>query len=152
MGDLLEIVDVKTDQPNVQLSEHIKPDSIDLKQLINRLNYINFQDGTLTSVFHHKNYNRSISLDTKPKACIDSQLSCLWPVQNKNQNDIRNYNLTKIYIDDGIRTIVINPNHVKFKQEGFTVHLPEVNILKPPRKTRRFSVIKTIVQMIQNGV
>ncbi len=151
MGDLLEIVDVKTDQPNVQLSEHIKPDSIDLKQLINRLNYINFQDGTLTSVFHHKNYNRSISLDTKPKACIDSQLSCLWPVQNKNQNDIRNYNLTKIYIDDGIRTIVINPEHVNYEQEGFTIDLPEINILKPPRRTRRSSVIKTNVQMIQNG-
>ncbi|MCK5675054.1 MAG: hypothetical protein KAH95_16860, partial [Spirochaetales bacterium] len=151
MGDLLEIVDSKTDQHNVQLSEHVKPDSIDLKQLINRLNYINFQDGTLTSVFQHKNYNRSISLDTKPKACIDKKLSCLWPVQNKNEKDIRNYNLTKIYIDDGIRTIVINPEHVNYVQEGFTIDLPEINILKPPRRTRRFSVIKTNVQMIQNG-
>ncbi|MCK5153212.1 MAG: hypothetical protein KAQ93_02545, partial [Spirochaetales bacterium] len=68
------------------------------------------------------------------------------------QEEIKNYNLTKIYIDDGIRTIVINPEQVNFEREGFTVHLPEVNILKPPRKTRRFSVIKTIVQMIQNGV
>jgi c-di-GMP-binding flagellar brake protein YcgR len=152
MGDLLEIVDEKNEQPDVQLSEHIKPDSIDLKQLINRLNYINFKDGTLTSVFHHKYYNRSISLDTRPEACMGNELSCLWPDRDNLQEEIKNYNLTKIYIDDGIRTIVINPEQVNFEQKGFTVHLPEVNILKPPRKTRRFSVIKTIVQMIQNGV
>ncbi len=151
MGDLLEIVDVKTDQPDVQLSESIKPESIDLKQLINRLNYINFQDGTLTSVFHHKNYNRSISLNMKPKACIDSHLSCYWPDLDKNIKEISNYNLKKIYIDDGIRTIVINPEHVNYEQEGFTIDLPEVNILKPPRKTRRFPVININVQMIQNG-
>ena len=152
MGDLLEVVDEKTDQPDVQLSELKKPDSIDLKQLINRINYINFQDGTLTSVFHHKNYKRSISLNTKPRACMDNELSCLWPDRDNLQEDIKNYNLTKIYIDDGIRTIVINPEHVNFKQEGFTVQLPEINILKPPRKTRRHSVVKINVQMIQNGV
>lgn len=152
MGDLLEIVDDKADQSDVQVSEKKKPESIDLKQLINRLNYINFQGGTLTSVFHHKNYNRSVSLDTKPMACVDNELSCLWPDRDNLQEEIKNYNLSEIYIDDGIRTIVINPEHVNFKQEGFTVHLPEVNILKPPRKTRRFPVIKTSVQMIQNGV
>ena len=151
MGDLLEIVDVKTDKENVPLSENKKSDSVDLKQLINRLNYINFQDGTLTSVFHHKNYNRSISLNMKPKACIDSQLSCFWPDHNMDKKEISNYNLEKIYIDDGISTIVINPEHVNYEQEGFTLELPEVNILKPPRRTRRSTVIKTNVQMIQNG-
>ncbi|RLD30837.1 MAG: hypothetical protein DRI73_09845, partial [Bacteroidetes bacterium] len=151
MGDLLEIVDVKIDQVNAKLTEHKKSDSIDLKQLINRLNYINFQDGTLTSVFQHKNYNRSISLNTKPKACIDSQLSCFWSDQEKNNKEISNYNLKKIYIDDGIRTIVINPENVNYEDEGFTIDLPEVNILKPPRRTRRFPVFKINVQMIQNG-
>jgi len=152
VGDLLEIVDVKIDQVNAKLTEHKKSDSIDLKQLINRLNYINFQDGTLTSVFQHKNYNRSISLNTKPKACIDSQLSCFWSDQEKNNKEISNYNLKKIYIDDGIRTIVINPENVNYEDEGFTIDLPEVNILKPPRRTRRFPVFKINVQMIQNGV
>ena len=152
MGDLLEIVDDKADQSDVQLKEQNKPESINLKQLINRLNYINFQGGTLTSVFHHKNYNRSISLDTKPRACMDNELSCLWPDQDNLREEIKNYNLSEIYIDDGIRTIVISPEHVKFEQKGFTVHLPEINILKPSRKTRRHSVVKTHVQMIQNGV
>jgi len=152
MGDLLEIVNEKTDQPDVQLSEIKKSDSIDLKQLINRINYINFQDGTITSVFHHKNYNRSISLNTKPKACMDNKLACLWPDRDNLQEDIKNYNLIKIYIDDGIRTIVINPEHINMEQEGFTVQLPEINILKPSRKIRRHPVEKTKVQMIQNGV
>jgi len=152
MGDLLEIVDKKDDQVDVQLREQKKPESINLTQLVNRLNYINFNGGTLTSVFHHKNYNRSISLNTRPKACMNNELTCLWPDRENLQEEIKKYDLSEIYIDDGIRTIVINPEHVNFEQDGFTVHLPEVNILKPPRKTRRYPVVKTRVQMIQNGV
>ncbi len=152
MGDLLEIVEKKTDQSNLQSSKQKKLETIDLKQLINRLNYVNFQDGTLTSVFHHKNYNRSISLDIKPVACKDNELSCLWPDYDNLQIELKNYDLTEIYIDDGISTIVISPENVNFKQEGFTVQLPEVNILKPARKSRRYSGGNTQVQMIQNSV
>jgi len=152
MGDLLEIIDSKTDQPEIELKRNNQHNSIDLNQLINRLNYINFQDGTLTSVFHHKNYNRSISLNMKPKACIDSQLSCLWPERADLQEEIKNYNLKEIYIDDGINTIVINPEDVNLEQEGFTIHLPDINEFKPSRKTRRLCAKNTQVQMVQNGV
>ena len=152
MGDLLEIVDNKAEKPEVKTGQQKKIESIDLKQLINRLNYINFQDGTLSSVFSHKNYNRTISIDMKPKACLDSQLSCFWPDPDMNYKETSNYNLKKIYIDDGIRTIVINPENVSYEPEGFTIDLPEVNILKPSRKTRRHSVKGIQAQLIQNGV
>ncbi len=152
MGDLLEIVDEKTDQSDRQIKEQEKTESINLEQLINRVNYINFQDGTLTSVFQHKNYKRSLSLNTKPRACMNNELFCFWPDRDNLQEEIKNYKLTNIYIDDGIRTIVINPEHINFEQEGFTVILPEINILKPSRNIRRHPVEKTRVQMIQNGV
>jgi hypothetical protein len=152
MGDLLEIVDEKNDQPEVHLKEHKKPDTINLQQLVNRLNYINFQDGTLTSVFNHKNYKRSISINMKPKACLDNILSCLWPDGDNLQKEIMKYNLSKIYIDDGINTVVINPDNVNFEKEGFSLELPEINILKQPRKIRRHNVSGIQVQMIQNGI
>ncbi|MDA3941566.1 MAG: PilZ domain-containing protein [Spirochaetia bacterium] len=152
MGDLLEIADIKTDQPKIQTLEYKKPDSIDLEQLINKLNYINFQGGSLTSVFRHKNYNRSISLDTKPGVCMGSDLSCFWPDRDNLQEEIRNYRLLKIYIDDGISTVVVNPEDVNLDHEGFTVQLPEKNVLKPSRKTRRHSVESIQAQLIQNGV
>ncbi|MCK5673573.1 MAG: hypothetical protein KAH95_09360 [Spirochaetales bacterium] len=152
MGDLLEIVDEKSDQTDVQLSVQDRPDSINLKQLINIINYINFKEGTLTSVFHHKNYNRTLSLNIKPKACMDKKLSCLWSDQDNLQEEIKNYNLTDIFIDDGINTIVIKPESVNLRDTGFTVDLPEINILKSPRKIRRHQTLKIHVQLIQNGV
>lgn len=152
MGDLLEIVDVKADQPDVQLNKNIKPDSIDLKQLINRLNYINFQSGSLTSIFQHKKFKRYISLKTKPKACIDSELSCFWPDREDLQKEIQDYTLSKIYIDDGISTVVINPENVALEEKGFSFNLPEINILKPARQARRYAVERIQVQLIQNGI
>lgn len=152
MGDLLEIVDVKTDQSDVQLSKKTKSNSINLKQLINKINYINFQEGTITSVFSHKIYKHSISLNTKPRACIDRELSCFWPERDNLQEEIKNYELSEIFIDDGISTIIINPEHINLEKEGFTVQLPEINILKPSRKIRRHKVKNIHVQLIQNGV
>lgn len=152
MNDLLEIVDEKNIQPDVQLSGQIKTKSINQKQLINLVNYINFQGGTLTSIFQHKNYKRFISLFTKPEACIDSELSCLWPESDNLQEEIKDYTLSKIFVDDGISTIIINPENVFLKEEGFTFNLPEINILKPTRQARRHNVERVQAQLMQNGV
>jgi hypothetical protein len=152
MGDLLEIVDVKTDQPEIRQSRQTKSNSINLKQLINKINYINFQEGTISSVFTHKNYNHSISLNTKPRACLDNELSCFWPDKDSLQDEIKNFELSEIIIDDGISTIIINPEHINLEKEGFTVQLSEINILKPARKIKRHKVKNIHAQLIQNGI
>ncbi len=151
MGDLLEVVDEKNNQSHIKTGKISKSESINLKQLIDRINYINFQDGTLTSVFQHKNYNRTVSLAVKPKACMDTKLFCYWPDHVNLQKDIENYNLVNLFIDDGINTAIIEPESVDYQDTGFTIDLPEINSLKQPRKTRRHQAIKIDAQLIQNG-
>ena len=152
MGDLLEIVDGKAELIDVQLMKSNKSESIKLKQLINKINYINFQGGTVNSVFRHKNYNRSILLDAKPSSCTNNKVSCFLPDLHKLQEKIENYDLVKIYINDGMNSIVINPENVKLRKDRIFFTLPEINLLKPPRKIKRHRAENINAQLIQNGM
>jgi hypothetical protein len=49
-----------------------------LKQLINKLNHLNFQDLHITAVFQHTKYPRSLSIAAFPMPCQDELLSCRW--------------------------------------------------------------------------
>lgn len=71
--DLLRVfqqVIVATDAVNKKLLK--KP------HLINKLNFINFQDGDVLLKFRHTKYDRSLTLLAKPQPCSGNQLDCRW--------------------------------------------------------------------------
>ena len=43
-------------------------------QLINKLNFINFQDSTLLINFKHRNYHTRLTLLARPHPCLDHRL------------------------------------------------------------------------------
>ena len=48
------------------------------KHLINKLNYINFQDDTVLVNFKHLKYDRTVSHRAKPQPCLGEELKCFW--------------------------------------------------------------------------
>jgi hypothetical protein len=47
------------------------PKNLSLKQLINTINHINFQDLNITVVFQHNKYQRVLNLQAYPLPCQD---------------------------------------------------------------------------------
>ena len=52
--------------------------NVSKKQLINRLNYINFQNDTVLLKLKHRRFEHSISLPAKTRPCNNDQLDCIW--------------------------------------------------------------------------
>ena len=52
-------------------------------QLINKLNFVNFQDGTILINLKHGQYDKEISLKATPQPCNSDLVECLW-VDDKN--------------------------------------------------------------------
>ena len=46
--------------------------------LVDKLNFINFQESTVLVNFKHPKYDRIISLPAKPQPCIEDTLICCW--------------------------------------------------------------------------
>lgn len=52
--------------------------SVTRRQLVNKLNFINFQDESIIAHFRHTKYDSSLSLKLKPLPCAGEQLDCRW--------------------------------------------------------------------------
>jgi hypothetical protein len=129
-----------------------KPKSIGLKQLINKINYLNFFDRSLYVIFRHNQYHRELSLKAKPQPCQDNQLTCHW------QNDADgithhtdSFRFEKILVPDGERFIVAEPEILEIDGQTIRLLLPDACNADDSRCTRRYPCRDINVYVTQNG-
>lgn len=60
-------------------------------RLINKLNFINFQDGTVLINFSHLKYDKVISLKASPQPCMGDFVDCLWSEANYTSHINQSY-------------------------------------------------------------
>ncbi len=125
--------------------------TIDRKGLVNRFNYLNFQDQEIISVFKHRKYERSLFISVKPGPCRGSELFCSWADSPPKDYIPGEYTFDHLQIDDGVRTITVSPESYTLANDGFSFDLPETGIELAARRIKRHPCRDVRVQMIQNG-
>lgn len=124
---------------------------INKKQLINYLNYINFQDSTILLTFKHHKYNKTITFNTKPQPCMKDTLECLWTKSDVN-NKLASYQFQYLLLSDGLRLIMAKADVEHIGEEGIGFSIPETCYEVGSRKTRRHSCENVPAEIIQNGI
>jgi len=71
------------------------------KHIVNRLNFINFQDGTVLVNFKHLQYGHTISHRAKPQPCLGEELTCLWTEPDKISQRLSSYKFQEIVVPTG---------------------------------------------------
>lgn len=135
-------------------SQFEKPDSaikVGKTQLINKLNYINFQDGTVLINFNHLKYDKTITLKATPQPCMGDLVDCLWLEGEYIPHIIQNYQFKNILITNGQKLLKVEPEVIRIDAEGISVLLPESCREISSRKTRRYPCEGISVQLIQNS-
>ena len=135
-------------------SQFEKPDSarkIGKTQLINKLNYINFQDGTVLINFNHLKYDKTITLQATPQPCMGDLVDCLWLEGEYIPRIIQNYRFKNILITNGQKLLKVEPEVIRIDAEGISVLLPESCREISSRRTRRYPCEGISVQLIQNS-
>ena len=84
--------------------------TISQKYLVNKLNYLNFQDGTILINLKHTKYNRVISLNAKPQPCIGDQLDCLWTEIAEIHQELKSYEFENFFITYGRKSLLVKFN------------------------------------------
>jgi len=145
-----------------KILQFVKPDSnlpfrqdnerqINRQKLINRLNYVNFQDGTILINFRHKKYFQNISLEAKPQPCEDDTLHCNWVDSTDIERKIRSCTFENFFVVDGHKLVVVEPTVLKVDATGITLRLPETGRELSYRKMRRHPCRDIAVQLSQNS-
>jgi hypothetical protein len=134
-----------------ELEKTDKARRIGKNHLINKLNYINFQDGTILINFSHRKYNKTITLKAKPQPCMGDLVDCLWLNSDKNAHIIQTYEFKNILIANGQRLLEVEPEVVRIDDQGISVLLPDSCQEISSRKTQRYPCRGISVQFIQNS-
>ncbi len=124
---------------------------INKTRLINILNYINFQDGTILINLKHFKFNHIISLKAKPLPCSGDEVECLWAEPARPFQALYPYQFKEILVPDGGKLLLIEPNWTSINKKGISVRLPEACIDVSSRKVRRCLCGGIKVQLIQNS-
>ena len=128
-----------------------KGKEIHKKHLINKLNYINFQDGAVLVKFKHFKYDHTVSHRAKPQPCLGEELKCLWIETDKISQLLSSYKFQEVVIPNGKKIILVKSDEINIDDAGIRLVLPDKCWEVSPRKMRRHSCKGIKVQLIQNS-
>jgi hypothetical protein len=130
---------------------HDNEREISQNKLINRLNFLNFQDGSLLVNFRHAKYTHSVSLEAKPLPCQDENLECTWVDATDLLQKIKSSNFENIFVIDGQKLVVVTPTVVELNDRGVIFRLPTTARELSYRKVRRHLCSTVSAKLMQNS-
>jgi len=133
-------------------SQLVEEKKVSKKQLINILNYTNFQDGTVLINLKHQKYNSIVSLQAKPQPCLDDRLDCIWVDTSGLQQKLKYYEFLHILVTDGQKMIMVKPDLKRMSEKGTSCYLPDISYEVSSRKVKRHHCKGINVEFIQNAV
>ena len=140
-------------RPDADKESFVHQKEVRKQSLINRLNYVNFQDDTILVTFRHTIHHHRISLKVKPQPCLGEELACTWPKSEKGKlSRLKSYTFEDIKILNGRLMTVIKPVDFHISEKGIHVLLPETGKEVSSRKTKRYACNGISAQLIQHGV
>ena len=141
----------QANQQSSQASINENGKLLNKEYLINKLNFTNFQDGTILINFKHNKYDLSISFHARPKPCLGNQLDCLWVEPNEINEKLHSYQFNNFFVIDGAKLLSVTPEVSGMSDEGISFTLPEECYEISSRKVTRHSCEGINVQLIQNS-
>ena len=118
--------------------------------LINKLNYINFQNNTIQVVLTHQRFDQTSILSASPLPCHDERLECHWAEPEKIEPYLENYQFSALFINDGRHALEVLPKPIRLDAAGLVVELPEQCREVANRRETRYACDRIPIHVIQN--
>ena len=120
--------------------------------LINKLNFINFQNGCVQVLLRHRRFERSMHCEARPLPCSGKRLTCEWVNPEQMARIFDSYTFDVFYVEDGPNALMVEPRLVRIDTDGFEVELPKRCCEIANRRETRFRCSQIPVQVIQNSM
>ncbi len=119
--------------------------------LINKLNFVNFQDDIVLINLKHSHYDKAISIKATPQPCNSDLVECLWVDDKKIIKIIQSYEFQDLIIPNGQKLLQVIPELLKIDEKGISLLLPENGTEFTYRKVKRYACRGISAQLIQSS-
>jgi hypothetical protein len=120
--------------------------------LINKLNFLNFQNGTIHVNFEHARYDRSVSCKARPLPCSGDILECVWEEPDSVRHILDSYRFVSFFVADGPNALLVKPRMNWMDAKGIRFELPDKCVEVCNRRQGRHACDDIPVQLIQNSM
>lgn len=111
---------------------------MDQRQLVNRLNRLNFKQDPLFVHLRHRLHDNALIRLAIPQPCLDEELECRWLDPDESDDArLKGYELERMVLTDGQKVIQFEPRLVAITGRHLTVRLPDSCQESLPRAVRR---------------
>jgi hypothetical protein len=125
--------------------------SVSKSHLVNRLNYINFQDQTIMVHLQHLCYDSSIFLRARPLPCAGEHLDCVWAEIPGLRQLLKTYRFEYLLIPDGKKYLLVNSELLAMDEKGISLILPAVSREFQARNIKRHPAVGISAELMQHG-
>lgn len=144
---LAKVVELRPQTPPSPPKER----EISQKRLVNKLNFINFQDGTILINLRHTRFNRTLTLQARPHPCLGSRLECTWSRPSNIARTLQSHVFEDILIPDQLAPWRVVPEVLTMDEQGVTFLLPGSGNQIGTRRVRRKECNDIAVDLFQNS-
>jgi len=138
---------------NIKLGYHLRAlKNVKKNRLINALNYINFEDGSIFLSFRHLKYDNIITVKAKPQPCAGKTLFCSWDDPSVSIERLKSYKFEYFNRNDGQKLLLVDTEPESITREGVTFELPDICYEFNSRISNRFLCDDIRVIITQNGL
>ncbi len=124
---------------------------ITLDHLINRLNFVNFQDGRIQLHFSNRDSGRSRLIPAFPLPCSGPELECVWSGEPDGACLGQTHELKCILVPHGEKFIQAAPEVIEIHPDGCRLALPEISREISHRRIERQRCQNITVHLVQNS-
>ena len=121
------------------------------EQLVNRLNFINFQDDIIHAHFTHREYGRTLLVVAAPEPCLEKILKLRWLSETDVGSLLKTHLLDFILVPRGQKFIKSVPEVLAIDAKGACLALPEISREISHRKVERQRCRDISVYVLQNS-
>ncbi len=119
--------------------------------LVNRLNFVNFQEGHIQVILSHRQYHQGLFLPAFPQPCSGFELSCLWAEVTDEPVLLQTHELKYILVPRGEKFIQSIPQVIELNPKGCCLKLPDISREFSRRRVERQPCRGIAVHLVQQG-
>lgn len=120
--------------------------------LMNRLNFINFSEGTIFATFRHLEHGDLLSCQAFPLPCDDEMLDCRWMPPGLSPEQLKGYGCDGILVSDGHSHVTAKVDVVKLDAENVRFRITGSGYEKSIRKIDRHDCEGIQARLVQSGI
>ncbi len=120
--------------------------------IVNKINFINFQDRTVQINLKHNKYENSVTLPAHPLPCSGELLHCSWIDPAELGNLLKSHSFLNLLIPDDQKLYLVTAKLLKLDESGISLQLPQNGSEAFFRRAYRHPCFDIAIRFIQNSI